>query len=214
MPTPRTARLRGLHHLRDCFVYAAPLLYPFFHPATARFLYRNVGSNPVIHVLLMLMRQCSTSANKTLYNNARLLFIEKNLQADLSYEFNFHGTAPRLASVAPDALQGHPYLTFWVRLRPPTGAVPHGCGPGLPRAARRPVTFADSTPASPFACVRAADLVLFLFPGPHESPVHMQLWAVFRLVLCGTAMSRFDIRHATKRVGFPNPDLRPMAQRW
>ncbi|GLI61330.1 hypothetical protein VaNZ11_003688 [Volvox africanus] len=63
------------------------LKVPPFVNVPTKFLYRNVGSNPVIHFFLMLFRQYHLSVNQTLYNNARVLFIEQNGK-DL--DFNFH----------------------------------------------------------------------------------------------------------------------------
>ncbi|EFJ42245.1 hypothetical protein VOLCADRAFT_107337 [Volvox carteri f. nagariensis] len=58
----------------------------------AKWLYRNVGSNSVIHFFLMLLRQYQMSVNQSLYNNARVLFIEK---AGLDYKYNFHDVVVR-----------------------------------------------------------------------------------------------------------------------
>ncbi|GIL49265.1 hypothetical protein Vafri_5379 [Volvox africanus] len=63
------------------------LKVPPFVKVHTKFLYRNVGSNPVIHFFLMLFRQYHLSVNQTLYNNARVLFIE---QHGKDLDFNFH----------------------------------------------------------------------------------------------------------------------------
>ncbi|GIM00146.1 hypothetical protein Vretimale_5317 [Volvox reticuliferus] len=63
------------------------LKVPPFVKVPAKFLYRNIGSNPFIHFFLMLFRQYHLSVSQTLYNNARVLFIEKHGR---DFDFNFH----------------------------------------------------------------------------------------------------------------------------
>eukprot|EP00198_Chlamydomonas_reinhardtii_P000583 XP_001689918.1 predicted protein [Chlamydomonas reinhardtii] len=53
----------------------------------AEWLYNNLGRNRVVHAVLVVLRQWTTSVNQTMYHNARLMFIEK---MGLPYDFDFH----------------------------------------------------------------------------------------------------------------------------
>ncbi|GFR52590.1 hypothetical protein Agub_g15184, partial [Astrephomene gubernaculifera] len=95
---------------------------------SAKWLYWNVGSNPVAHWLLMFVRQWHISVDQTLYHNARLVFIEK---MRLSYDFDFHALVVRslemelmrtlrpewhmwLIAVVWYAVPPPAYISFWM----------------------------------------------------------------------------------------------------
>ncbi|KXZ48776.1 hypothetical protein GPECTOR_25g360 [Gonium pectorale] len=64
----------------------------------AGFLYWNVGSNPVVHWLMMLTRSGTYTVNQTMYHNARLIFVEN---MGLPYDFHFHATLCPPSSLYP-----------------------------------------------------------------------------------------------------------------
>ncbi|PNH07192.1 hypothetical protein TSOC_006369 [Tetrabaena socialis] len=121
----------------------------------ARWLYWHVGSNPVIHWIIMLVRQYQISVNQTMYHNARLMFIEK---MGLPYDFDFHGLVvvsleEELARTGQQ--QGTVELDFTAAAaaaaRPLGPAPPSGMQPSVPRSdpSSPPFGTAGSPAASP-----------------------------------------------------------------